>query len=74
MRPQIVKIVTLVLSFITSTAMLAQHTNAGSRPPAPNGQRGPQLPIDDHLFVLFIVALVYGCYIIYTKRKTKNSL
>lgn len=74
MRPQIVKILTLVLCFITNTTLLAQHTNAGSGPPTPDGRRPPELPIDGNIFILIAIALAYGCYIIYTKKKTKNTL
>ena len=74
MRPQIVKILTLLLCFVTNTTMLAQHTNAGSGPPAPNNQRGPQLPIDDNIIVLIAIALLYGCYVIYSKKRVKKIL
>ena len=41
MRPQIVKILALVLFAFNSTIMLAQSKGSGTGPPSPN-QKGPQ--------------------------------
>lgn len=74
MRPQIVKILTLVLFISNSTAMLAQSLSSDSAgPPAPNrGAHPPELPISDGIEVLLCIALVYGCYIAYKRFQLKN--
>jgi len=70
MRPQIVKILTLVLVLVNSTVMLAQQAGP---PPPENGERGPQLPIDDNVFLLLGIGLLYGAYIAYKKYKATNT-
>ena len=52
---------------------------AGNPPPVPNpaGRRKPPpppgLPIDENIFILIIIALLFGMYIIYSHRlKTKT--
>ncbi|PHS67331.1 MAG: hypothetical protein COB12_04070 [Flavobacterium sp.] len=75
MRPQIVKILTLVLFVTNSTAMLAQSLSSRSGPPAPNRtNHPPELPIDDYFLVLIFVGLLYGAFIAYKKYKIKDSL
>ncbi len=69
MRPQIVKILTLVLFVFNSMYMLAQ--TAGPPPPANN--RAPEAPIDDNIIILIIIGLVYGTYIGFKKYNTKNT-
>lgn len=71
MRPQIVKILTLILFVLNSIAMLAQ--TAGPPPPSP-GRRPPQAPIDSDLYILVIVGLLYGTYVAYKKYCLKNKL
>ena len=74
MRPQIVKILTWVLFLGTSTSMLAQRSTAGSGPPSPTSQRGPELPIDDNIYILICIGLILGCYVIYKNMQAKNKL
>ena len=70
MRPQIVKILTLVLFVFNSISMLAQ--NAG--PPTPtNERRPPQNPIDDQIIILIVMGLIFGAYIAYKKHQAKNT-
>ena len=71
MRPQIVKILTLILLVFNSISMLAQ--NAG--PPHPSQRRPPDLPapIDDNVLVLIMIGLFYGIYIAYKKYQAKNT-
>ncbi|MEM0517476.1 MULTISPECIES: PID-CTERM protein-sorting domain-containing protein [Aequorivita] len=38
-------------------------------PPPP----GPQLPIDDSLWILIVAGLIYGIYIVYKHRKAINK-
>lgn len=57
--------------FIYNVILLAVQTISGSQaPPPPGGEatRGPQTPIDENIWILLIVALLFGTYIIY-KRK-----
>ncbi len=70
MRPQIVKILTLVLLLGNSISMLAQK----AEPPAPSGQRGPgQLPIDNNIVILISFGLIYGAFIAYKRYQIKNN-
>jgi len=70
MRPQIVKILTLVLFLSNSISMLAQHAG----PPAPGGDRRPPQPIDESILVLITIGLIYGVYIAYKKHQIKDIL
>lgn len=74
MRPQIVKILPWVLFLGTGTNMLAQHSKAGSGPPSPSSQRGPEFPIDDSLIILICAGLILGCYVAYKNIQAKNKL
>ncbi|MBF2707448.1 hypothetical protein [Flavobacterium soyangense] len=51
---------------------------AAPHPPNPGGKKPPPppgLPIDDGLYMLFIIALLYGIYIIYNHHiKTKTPI
>ncbi|WP_407932371.1 PID-CTERM protein-sorting domain-containing protein [Aequorivita vitellina] len=38
-------------------------------PPPP----GPQLPIDDSIWILIVAGLIYGLYIIYQKNKSTSK-
>ncbi|MGK0386360.1 MAG: hypothetical protein ACI849_000970 [Patiriisocius sp.] len=75
MRPQIVKILTLVCSFILVTPMLGQGSPASQGPPAPTqGPTLPELPIDDNIIILMLVAIAYGVFVAYRKNETTNTL
>jgi len=74
MRPQIVKILTLVLLVTNSTAMLAQSLSSRSGPPAPNRNPPPELPIDGYIVLFVCIGLLFGAYITYKKHKLKDSL
>ena len=69
MRPQIVKILTLVLFVFNSISMLSQKAG----PPAPGGTRGPEFPIDDNIIILIVIGLLFGAYMTYKKIQTKNT-
>ena len=69
MRPQIVKILTLVLLVFNSISTFAQKAS----PPPPANNRGPQLPIDDSILVLIVLGLFYGVFIAYKKAHSKNT-
>ena len=52
--------------------MLAVQTASSDQgPPAPSQNRGPNYPIDDNLWILIFVGLLFGIYVIY--RKTKST-
>jgi hypothetical protein len=76
MRPQIVKILTLVLLVTNSTAMLAQSLSSRSGPPTPNRNNHPppELPIDGYIVLFICIGLVFGAYVAYKKNKLKDSL
>ncbi len=69
MRPQIVKILILVLFLVNSMTMLGQSLSGSSGPPPPSNNRGPQLPIDDNIYILIAIGLIFGIYIIYKKSR-----
>ena len=79
MRSQIVKkIVAVVLYLYTSTVMFGQSGGGSEGPPAPRGPGGgtadgPGLPIDDNIEILLLIGLLYGCYLVYKKYRTKNT-
>ncbi|MFT5251518.1 MAG: hypothetical protein ACI87N_000500 [Flavobacteriales bacterium] len=73
------KIYYLFILLFGVTAVLA-GTAPASGPPAPTGKGAglpppPGLPIDDYIYILILVALVFGCYIIQKRSvKTKPSI
>ncbi len=67
MRPQIVPILTVVLSFLVSASMLAQS----SGPPPPAQRRPPEAPIDTQLVYLLVLGVFLGCYFLYKKTKQR---
>tara|TARA_R110000787_G_scaffold28923_2_gene78709 strand:+ start:8084 stop:8311 length:228 start_codon:yes stop_codon:yes gene_type:complete len=70
MRPQIVKISTLILFLVNSISLLGQTPSGSSGPPHPsNNNRGPGLPIDDNILVLVALGLIFGMYVIYKKSR-----
>ena len=73
MRPQIVTIVTYFLFFLNSIALLGQTTTASSGPPPPNQGRGPELPIDTNIYILIVLGISYGIYILLRKKKSIDT-
>jgi len=70
MRPQIVKILILILLLCNNISLLAQKVG----PPAPGGNRNPpQASIDESILILIIVGLVFGAYITFRKHKLTNT-
>ena len=69
MRPQIVKILTFLLFIVNSTYMLGQSHNGSSGPPPPSNTRGPNLPIDENIYILIDIGLIFGVYVMYKKTK-----
>jgi len=73
MRPQIVKILTLILFVFNSISMLGQTSNKSSGPPPPDQALAPPgYPIDDNVFILIVIGLVFGAYVAYKKQKANN--
>lgn len=65
--------------FIIMISLLgAMHTIAAPHPPNPGARKPPPppgLPIDDGIYIVFILALLYGIYIIYNHQlKTKTPI
>lgn len=48
--------------------LVIQTTSAGQGPPPPSQNRGPGLPIDDNLWILFVGGILLGAYILYKRR------
>lgn len=73
MRPQIVIILTFVLSFFNNTPMLAQLRSGETGPPPPvRTPPPPELPIDSGLLILLVIGIVFGCYVVLKKRQSNN--
>ena len=70
MRPQIVKIYTFVLCLCASTTLFGSPLQAVNEPPQPTSQRtpGPELPIDDNIYILVGIALVIGVYVAHRRH------
>ncbi len=61
-------------SLIYNFIMLAVQTASSNQgPPAPSQNRGPELPIDDNLWILVVVAILFGVYIIYKRSHAINK-
>lgn len=72
---------TIVTSFFIIVVCLlgVSDTFAAPHPPLPNNGKKPPPPpglsIDDNLYVVFILALLFGIYIIYSYNlKTKTPI
>ncbi len=60
-------------SLIYNFIMLAIQTGTGHHgPPQPDhgGTRGPQLPIDDNIWILLGIAIIFGIYVIYKRNRS----
>ena len=61
-------------SLIYSFIMLAiQSASAGQGPPPPSQNRGPNLPIDDNLWVLLVAGILFGAYILFKRNRSTNK-
>ncbi|MAZ71691.1 MAG: hypothetical protein CMC70_00955 [Flavobacteriaceae bacterium] len=75
MRPQIVKIFTYVLCALASTTVFGTPLQVVNEPPPPNPQRtiGPELPIDENIYMLVAVALIFGIIVAYRRHKATQK-
>ncbi|QQX77653.1 MULTISPECIES: hypothetical protein [Aequorivita] len=63
-----------MVSLIYSFIMLAiQSASAGQGPPPPSQNRGGQLPIDDHLWILIVLGILFGAYILFKRNRSTNK-
>ncbi len=69
MRPQIVKILILVLFLVNSITMLGQSLSGSSGPPPPYNRAPPDAPIDESIVILIIAGLIYGVFIAYKNKR-----
>ena len=61
-------------SLIYSFIMLAiQSASAGQGPPPPSQNRGPQLPIDDNIWILLVAGVLFGAYILFKRNRSINE-
>lgn len=72
MRPQIVNILTLMLFLLNSLLAIGQSPSAGAKPPPPPQRTPPEATIDSSIYILLIVAIIYGVYVVY-KFKSANK-
>lgn len=76
MRPQIVKIYTYVLCLCASTTLFGASLQAVNEPPQPTSQRtpgGPELPIDENIYILVAAAIILGIYVAYRRHKATQK-
>jgi hypothetical protein len=69
----------LLIFFLIGTSFAIAGNPANPPPPDPTGRRRPPPPpgldIDQHIFILFSVAILFGIYIIYRNNlKRKNPI
>tara|TARA_R110000868_G_scaffold294481_1_gene555039 strand:- start:592 stop:831 length:240 start_codon:yes stop_codon:yes gene_type:complete len=70
-----VKTIYFLFIFLFGMMTVFAGTVPASGPPSPTGKGPPPppgLPIDDSLYILVVVALIYGCYIV-TKKQIKSK-
>jgi len=68
------KILFAILSAFSGIVAFAQDPLPPGPPPPP-GDDIPVVPIDENLFILLLIALLFGIYIIYSHRfKTKTPI
>ena len=61
-------------SLIYSFIMLAiQSASAGQGPPPPSQNRAPQAPIDDNLWILIVLGVLFGAYILFKRNRSINK-
>ncbi len=75
MRPQIVKIFVYLLCALASTTFFGAPLQVANEPPPPGSQRtpGPELPIDENVFILVGVAIIFGVYVAYKRHKATQK-
>lgn len=67
----------LLIFFLFGMLSAFAGNGAGSGPPSPTGKTPPPpgLPIDENIFLLVGIAILFGIYIIYKNNlKTKNPI
>lgn len=61
-------------SLIYNLIFLALQASENVPPPNTNPPPpGPQLPIDDNMWILLIVGLLFGIYVVYRKNRAINK-
>jgi hypothetical protein len=61
--------------YIVILLLLVCGSVAYAQPPPPPGEDVPVVSIDENIFILFSVAILFGVYIIYKNNlKTKNPI
>ncbi|MAB58808.1 MAG: hypothetical protein CL524_14865 [Aequorivita sp.] len=48
---------------------VVQVSPSAEGPPPPSQNRGGQLPIDDHIWILFVAGILLGAYIFYKRSR-----
>jgi len=54
-------------------SLAVQATSSKQGPPPPSQNRGPLFPLDDNIWILIVVGIVFGVYIIYKRKYTTNK-
>ncbi|KJJ38607.1 hypothetical protein MB09_07925 [Aequorivita vladivostokensis] len=63
-----------MVTFIYSFIMLAiQSASAGQGPPPPSQNRPPHFPIDDNLWILIVLGILFGAYILFKRNRSINK-
>jgi hypothetical protein len=66
-----------MVSLIYNVFFIVVQTASGSQGPPPpanrGGTRGAQLPIDDNIWLLIVLGVLFGIYIIYRRNQATNK-
>jgi hypothetical protein len=75
MRPQIVNIYAFVLCLCAGTTLFGAPVQVVNEPPPPGTQRtpGPELPLDENIYILVAIAIAFGVYVAYKRHKASQK-
>ena len=65
-----------MVAFIYNVITFAFQTGTGTQgppPPAGGTTRGPQAPIDENIWILIVIGILFGIYIIHKRSRTTNK-
>jgi hypothetical protein len=62
----------LIYNFLVLVIQTAPRSQ-GPPSPGTGGTNGPRLPIDDNIWILVVLGLVFGVYMIYKRSQATNK-
>lgn len=66
-----------MVSLIYNVLILAYQVASfaqGPPPPNPDGRRPPQGPIDENIWILIVIGILFGIYMAYKKSRATNKV